>query len=275
MITTVFVSWYLQPMQLGQITTVTSTSGQDTASTSERNGSVPPISGQDTEVTSIIGFVAVLIILVSAVLAVICLCTCYGVCKLHSQPAEDTTPIPASRRGLIPVPSPGVPLPPSRPPLHGSRPPLQSSIMPPREQPRLSAKNKSRSFQNSPYYMVGMNASTPPPSGGLMPCPPLQVRHLAHHIPPSASYDSHLCQRGSRQTTSHYIPTQFKTYTVPSTPLAGPVGMTQHSDNSADVTNVAIGGTDKVCCSTPKTSGDSQDFGETKANHVRSYSTEV
>lgn len=219
---------------------------------SGHNGStsMPPISGQDTEITSIIGFVAVLIILVAAVLAVICLCTCYGVLKLHSQPTEATaTPNSNSRRGLVPLPSPGALLPPQRL-LHDPRVPLPPSIIPLQEPPQLSTKNKSPSFQNSPYYI---NALTPPPSG-FTPCPPLRVSDLAH-IPPSASCDNHLCQRGSRQTTAHHIPTE---YSVPST------GMDQYSDNSAEVSNVTVGAV-KVLI-TPK--------GNT-AKHVRSYSTEV
>lgn len=133
-----------------------STSGQDTAFTT-----VASVSGQqDTEVTSIIGFAAVLVILVAAVLAVIFLCTCYGLCKLHSRPAENRTQGTsdrARRRAMIPLPSP-------------------------RELPAtLNAKRKSSSFQNSPLAVDLTPISAPPTVVGMLHSPALI--HLARPPP--------------------------------------------------------------------------------------------
>lgn len=105
---------------------------------------VPSTSGQDTEITSIIGFAAVLVILVAAIVAVLFLCTCYGLCKLHSQSVESGQPesnlIP-HRTGMIPLPSP------------------REHIS-----PAVNARTKSPSFQNS----VDLNViSEPLPSASM------------------------------------------------------------------------------------------------------------
>ena len=105
----------------------TPTSGQ--ASTTEQ----PPTSGQEA---SIIGFAAVLVILVAAIVIILFLCICYGLCKLHSRP-------PVSRNV-------------------NSRPPSMIPLPSPRTvQPKSPAKNlKSPSFQNSPDFY----AMTHPPN---------------------------------------------------------------------------------------------------------------
>lgn len=105
------------------------------------SGPVAPSEG-DTDITSIIGFAAVLIILVGAIVAVLFLCICYGFCKLNTQQVSVNT---THGRGMVPLPSPR-----TTQPLHAS-----PAI--------LRATRKSTSFQNTPLA-VALNADSPYPA---------------------------------------------------------------------------------------------------------------
>lgn len=172
------------------------TSGQDTGVTT-----VASISGQGTEITSIIGFAAVLVILVAAILAVLFLCTCYGFCKLHSRPAEDAipaTPNHGSRRGMIPLPSP-------------------------REPPAaLNAKKKSPSFQNSPLAVeqVSEPRHLPPTviSRSHSPAQVTKIAESAHLLSLVSHTHQHQGSGGSQQTSAHYISTSRKPNRVATLP---------------------------------------------------------
>lgn len=265
-----------------------------------------PSTGQGTDITSIVGFAAVLVILVAAIVAVLFLCTCYGLCKFHSRPVESGLP-PTSRRGLIPLPSP----------IEHTSPAI------------LNAKKKSPSFQNSPLAVdLNVVPHQPIPSAG-------KPRSLAVNLAPLPQPGQSLQHKSAcRQTTAQYVSTQHHVHKVttrqpshvsaqsshvtaqprrvaalPSlqlhplhlappvqTPIDGPVKtqnlhMTQHSPSKGDqAVGYANCGHDYRRCITPKSaSGDISEKRKTPsvdverstasamANHniMHSYSTEV
>ena len=131
----------------------------------------PPSNTPGPQITSIVGFAAVLTILVGAIVAVLLLCICYGLCRLHNRPVEERVssiqPTSSSRRNSISLPSPHVPKPQSalhlqlqqRTPTHYNSFPLPStshSTGPP------GMKTKSASFNHSPL---------PPQSSGTSRIP--------------------------------------------------------------------------------------------------------
>ena len=163
--------------------------GMDMTTAHSQDTGMPTLSsnaGEDTEVTSIIGFAAVLVILVGAIVAILFVCICYGLCKLHSEPAvngrhptNQTTP----RRNMVPLPSPRVTQPPVRP---------------------LNAKRKSPSFQNSP---LAVNLAT-----RQLPLQSSTAGGHGHPTPSTSTYSmgSHhpMLQQEPQHPLSHHTPLQ-------------------------------------------------------------------
>ena len=180
---------------------------EDAASLPPTSSSSSTTLGHNTpEATSIIGFAAVLTILVVAMVAVLLLCICYGFCKFHSRPAMERAtvarPTPSSRRNSIPLPSPRTPKLQSganyqRTPTHSTSFLLHSARP-------FNITTKSSSFNNSPITIEGGCFPSSSSAPRLHP-PDIAVLTLAQ-TPCREAYSDH----GNWQYTNNHVTHYYK-----------------------------------------------------------------